>query len=136
MALRITQSCCHNQIDHAANVAWSFLSRGIDVSHPYGRLVGYSMSPQVLRKKDFDKKVVDLYSAMFSAHISASRDSVLEEHRKPRPFYEALFKQTIECSLFIEGYAKNSPEGTYTQLRSGHLIECSFRTSLELSPYG
>ncbi|SJL11654.1 uncharacterized protein ARMOST_15060 [Armillaria ostoyae] len=84
------------EVDPAADVAWSFLSKGIGV----------------LRKKQIsDKSIVGLYSAMFSAHISASHEEVLKNREHLRPFYESLFRQTNECAMFLEGYiAKNVAE--------------------------
>ncbi|KAK0493882.1 hypothetical protein EDD18DRAFT_395875 [Armillaria luteobubalina] len=81
------------EVDRVADVAWSFLSKGIEV----------------LRKRaDADRFTVDLYNVMFSAHVTACRSEV---RKRPRPFFESLLKQTIECSLFIEGYVRKSGEG-------------------------
>ncbi|SJL11658.1 uncharacterized protein ARMOST_15064 [Armillaria ostoyae] len=81
------------EVDHVADVAWSFLSKGIDV----------------LRKRaDADRFIVDLYNVMFSAYVTASHEEV---RKQPRSFFESLLKQMIECSLFIERYVRKNGEG-------------------------
>lgn len=81
------------EVDRVADVAWRCLSKGIDV----------------LRKRaDTDRLIVDLYNNMFSAYVTASHEEV---HKRPRSFFETLLKQTIECSLFIEGYVRKNGEG-------------------------
>lgn len=58
-----------------------------------------------------DKTVVGFYSAMFSAHTSASHEEVIKSREHLRPFYESLFRQTMECTIFLEGYITKNVAG-------------------------
>ncbi|PBK82580.1 hypothetical protein ARMGADRAFT_730706 [Armillaria gallica] len=49
---------------------------------------------------------------MLSAYRDASEDEILRKRDRLYPVYSCLFEQTIECSYFIEGYAKKSIMGT------------------------
>ncbi len=60
-----------------------------------------------------DKTVVGFYSVMFLAHTSASREEVIKNLEHLRPFYESLFKQTMECAIFLEGYITKNAAGWY-----------------------
>ncbi|KAK0464172.1 hypothetical protein IW261DRAFT_1524319 [Armillaria novae-zelandiae] len=106
------------EVDPAADVAWSFLSKGLGV----------------LRKKQTsDETIIGLYRAMFSAHISASREEVLKNRERLRRFYKTLFRQTIECAVFLEGYiAKNVGERPLSARQLDKLAEFqhAFRSML------
>ncbi|KAK0211849.1 hypothetical protein IW262DRAFT_337373 [Armillaria fumosa] len=43
--------------------------------------------------------------------FSKGKDDILKEHDRFRGIYGCLFKQTIECTIFIEGYANKSEIG-------------------------
>ncbi|KAK0439728.1 uncharacterized protein EV420DRAFT_1169158 [Desarmillaria tabescens] len=45
---------------------------------------------------------------MISAYEVFSKDDILEQRDRLRGTYSSLFKQTIECAIFIEGYTKES----------------------------
>ncbi|KAK0439451.1 uncharacterized protein EV420DRAFT_1584109 [Desarmillaria tabescens] len=55
--------------------------------------------------------VVDVYDAMLLTYEEAIREEVLKKRDKLHCVYDTLFKQTIECSYFIKGYANKSVTG-------------------------
>ncbi|PBK68558.1 hypothetical protein ARMSODRAFT_975952 [Armillaria solidipes] len=55
--------------------------------------------------------VVDIYDAVLSDYVQASREDVLQKQDKLRHLYDALFEQTIECSYLIRGYANKPVDG-------------------------
>ncbi len=80
----------------------------------HGLLLKFLRFSQVLKRKQIsDKTTVGLYSAMSSAHTSASREEVIKNREHLRPFYESLFKQTMECAIFLEGYITKNTAGWY-----------------------
>ncbi len=69
---------------------------------------------QVLQNQhDAEQTVLDLYADMISVYEEASKDHILQQRDDLRGTYSSLFKQTIECAIFIEGYAKKSGIGRY-----------------------
>ncbi len=56
--------------------------------------------------------VVDIYDAILSDYVQASREEVLQKQDKLHHLYDALFEQTIECSYLIKGYANKTVDGT------------------------
>ncbi len=48
---------------------------------------------------------------MISVYEEASKKDILQQHDGLHGTYSSLFKQTIECAMFIEGYAKKSGIG-------------------------
>ncbi|KAK0421599.1 hypothetical protein EV421DRAFT_2068852, partial [Armillaria borealis] len=77
----------------AATVAWGFLSDGFKV---------------LKNQRDTNQAVLDLYAEMISVYEEFSKDDILEQRDRLHGIYDSLFKQTIECAIFIEGYAKKS----------------------------
>ncbi|KAK0439718.1 uncharacterized protein EV420DRAFT_1733535 [Desarmillaria tabescens] len=76
-------------------IAWGFLS------------IGFKM--KVLKKQhDTNQAIRDLYTDMISAYDAFSKDDILEQCVRLQGIYNSLFKQTIECAIFIEGYTKES----------------------------
>ncbi|PBK66608.1 hypothetical protein ARMSODRAFT_1006001 [Armillaria solidipes] len=80
----------------AATIAWGFLSIGFEV---------------LQNQHDVEQSVLDLYKVMISVYEEASKDYILQQRDGLRGTYSLLFKQTIECAIFIEGYAKKSRIG-------------------------
>ncbi|KAK0452864.1 uncharacterized protein EV420DRAFT_626870 [Desarmillaria tabescens] len=77
----------------AATIAWGFLSVGFEA---------------VKNQRDAKQAILNLYTEMISVYEEASKDSVLQQRDGLYGTYSSLFKQTIECAIFIEGYAKKS----------------------------
>ncbi|KAK0473095.1 hypothetical protein IW261DRAFT_718766, partial [Armillaria novae-zelandiae] len=77
----------------AATIAWGFLSIAFKVLE---------------QQHDTNQAIRDLYNVMISAYEEFGTDDILKEHGRLKGIYDSLFKQTIECALFIEGYAKKS----------------------------
>ncbi|KAK0234409.1 hypothetical protein EDD85DRAFT_955231 [Armillaria nabsnona] len=80
----------------AATVAWGFLSIGFKV---------------LKNQRDANQAVLDLYAEMISVYEEASKNDTLQQRDGLHGTYSSLFKQTIECAMFIEGYAKKSGIG-------------------------
>ncbi|KAK0458659.1 uncharacterized protein EV420DRAFT_369674 [Desarmillaria tabescens] len=80
----------------AANIAWNFLSVRINL---------------LRRERGADPLVIKLYETMLSTYEHASRYEVLQNHRNLQHVYEALFKQTNECTFFIMEYTKGHVGG-------------------------
>ncbi|PBK98181.1 hypothetical protein ARMGADRAFT_1075044 [Armillaria gallica] len=80
----------------AATVAWGFLSIGFKV---------------LKNQRDTNQAALDLYAEMISVYEEASKKDILQQRDGLHGTYSSLFKQTIECALFIEGYAKKSGIG-------------------------
>ncbi|KAK0438250.1 hypothetical protein EV421DRAFT_2037891 [Armillaria borealis] len=80
----------------AATIAWGFLSIGFEV---------------LQNRHDAEQAVLDLYKVMISVYEEASKDHILQQRDRLQGIYKSLFKQTIECAMFIEGYAKKSRIG-------------------------
>ncbi|KAK0438238.1 hypothetical protein EV421DRAFT_2021353 [Armillaria borealis] len=79
----------------AATIAWGFLS------------IVFEM--QVVKKQhDTKQEIFDLYADMISTYEDFSKDNILEQRVRLQGIYNSLFKQTIECAIFIECYAKKS----------------------------
>ncbi|KAK0234412.1 hypothetical protein EDD85DRAFT_792463 [Armillaria nabsnona] len=86
------------KVHPAATVAWGFMSIGFKV--------------QVLKnQRDTNQAVLDLYVEMISVYEEASKKDILQQRDGLHGTYSSLFKQTIECAMFIEGYAKKSGIG-------------------------
>ncbi|SJL14640.1 uncharacterized protein ARMOST_18105 [Armillaria ostoyae] len=77
----------------AATIAWGFLSIGFEV---------------LKNHRDTKQAVLDLYADMISAYDEFSKDDILKQRDRLQGTYNSLFKQTIECAIFIEAYAKKS----------------------------
>ncbi len=76
---------------------------------------------QVLKNhRETKRAVLDLYAHMISVYEAYSEDDILEQRVRLQGNYSSLFKQTIECALFIEGYMKKSKTGML--LSHSHLI--------------
>ncbi|KAK0439725.1 uncharacterized protein EV420DRAFT_1769383 [Desarmillaria tabescens] len=80
----------------AATIAWGFLSIGFEV---------------LKNQRDTKDAIWDLYKDMISVYEEFSKDDILEQRDRLQGIYSSLFKQTIECALFIEGYVKKSGIG-------------------------
>ncbi|KAK0481276.1 hypothetical protein IW261DRAFT_1562554 [Armillaria novae-zelandiae] len=80
----------------AATIAWGLLSVGFEV---------------LQNQHDTNQAVINLYAEMISVYEEASKDNILQHRDGLHGTYSSLFKQTIECALFIEGYAKKSGIG-------------------------
>ena len=65
----------------------------------------------VKNQRDTKQAIFDLYADMISAYEDFSKDDILEQRARLQGIYNSLFKQTIECAIFIEGYAKKSRIG-------------------------
>ncbi|SJL14650.1 uncharacterized protein ARMOST_18115 [Armillaria ostoyae] len=76
-----------------ATIAWGFLSVGFEV---------------LKNQRDTNQAVLDLYAEMISVYEEASKNDILQRRDGLHGTYSSLFKQTIECAMFIEGYAKKS----------------------------
>ncbi|KAK0438269.1 hypothetical protein EV421DRAFT_1972095 [Armillaria borealis] len=74
-------------------VAWGLLSIGFTI---------------LKNQHDTKQAVLDLYAEMISAYEAFSKDEILEQHVQLQGTYSSLFKQTIKCAMFIEGYAKKT----------------------------
>ncbi len=70
-------------------------------------------------QRDMNQAVLDLYAEMISVYEEASKNDVLQQRDGLQGTYSSLFKQTIECAIFIEGYAKMSGIGMH--LSRNHL---------------
>ncbi len=69
---------------------------------------------QVLKnQRDTNQTVLDLYAEMISVYEEFSKDDILQQRDRLQGIYSSLFKQTIECAMFIEGYAKKSGIGMH-----------------------
>ncbi|PBK98147.1 hypothetical protein ARMGADRAFT_569013 [Armillaria gallica] len=79
-----------------ATVAWGFLSIGFEV---------------LKDQRDTNQTVLDLYAEMILVYEEFSKDDILQQRDRLQGIYSSLFKQTIECAIFIEGYAKKSGIG-------------------------
>ncbi|KAG7445375.1 uncharacterized protein BT62DRAFT_192088 [Guyanagaster necrorhizus] len=77
----------------SAKLAWSFVSMGVDI---------------LKKQEDTNEQVAELYGIMISAYEAASESKALRAIKRLAFVYDALFKQTISCARFIEGYAKQS----------------------------
>ncbi len=76
---------------------------------------------QVLKnQRDTNQAVFDLYAEMISVYEEFSKDDILQRRDRLQGIYNSLFKQTIECAIFIEGYAKKSKISMYLSLN--HLM--------------
>ncbi|KAK0477903.1 hypothetical protein IW261DRAFT_255144 [Armillaria novae-zelandiae] len=79
------------EVHPAAKIAFNIVS------------IGY----KVLKKREEeDQLVLDLYVTMLDAYHDACENEILQKRDRLYSIYECLFQQTIECSYFIEGYAK------------------------------
>ncbi|PBK66630.1 hypothetical protein ARMSODRAFT_352149 [Armillaria solidipes] len=88
----------------AANVAWGFLSIGFKV---------------LQNQRDTKQAVLDLYVDMISVYEEASKKDILQQRDGLQGTYSSLFKQTIECAIFIEGYTKSGIGRVFTMDISG-----------------
>ncbi|KAK0474726.1 hypothetical protein EDD18DRAFT_1470562 [Armillaria luteobubalina] len=80
----------------AATIAWGFLSIGFKILE---------------NRCDLEDAICNLYKDMISAYEEFSEDDILKDRDRLQGIYDSLFKQTIECALFIEGYANKSMIG-------------------------
>ncbi|PBK98114.1 hypothetical protein ARMGADRAFT_568599 [Armillaria gallica] len=84
------------EVHPAATIAWGFLSIGFEV---------------VKKQRDTKDAICELYKVMISVYQEFSKDDILQQRDRLQGIYNSLFKQTIECAMFIEGYAKKSGIG-------------------------
>ena len=76
---------------------------------------------QVVKKQcDTKDAICELYKDMISVYQEFSKDDILQQRDRLQGIYNSLFKQTIECAMFIEGYAKKSGIGMHLSLN--HLM--------------
>ncbi len=76
---------------------------------------------QVVKKQHNTKDAIhELYKDMISVYKTFSKDDILQQCDWLQGIYNSLFKQTIECTMFIEGYAKKSGIGMHLSLN--HLM--------------
>ncbi len=69
---------------------------------------------QVVKKqRDTKDAICELYKVMISVYQEFSKDDILQQRDRLQGIYNSLFKQTIECAMFIEGYAKKSGIGMH-----------------------
>ncbi|KAK0475740.1 hypothetical protein IW261DRAFT_454887 [Armillaria novae-zelandiae] len=82
----------------AATVARGFLSIGFEV---------------LKNQRDMQDVMRNLYKDMISVYeeFGKVKDDILSERDGLQGIYDFLFKQTIECALFIEGYGNESVIG-------------------------
>ncbi len=86
---------------------------------------------QVVKNQcDMKQAIFDLYADMISAYEDFSKDNILEQHAQLQGIYNSLFKQTIECAIFIEGYAKKSGIGMFLSHNYLMIFDGTFRASL------
>ncbi len=72
---------------------------------------------QVVKKQRNTKDTIcELYKVMISVYQEFSKDDILQQCDRLQGIYNSLFKQTIECTMFIEGYAKKSGIGMHLSL--------------------
>ncbi len=86
---------------------------------------------QVVKKqRDTKDAICELYKDMISVYQEFSKDDILQQRDRLQGIYNSLFRQTIECAMFIEGYAKKS--GISMFLSYNRLIKSdgSFRACL------
>ncbi|SJL00968.1 uncharacterized protein ARMOST_04282 [Armillaria ostoyae] len=81
------------EVHPAATIAWGFLSIGFEV---------------VKKQRDTKDAIRELYKVMISVYEAFSKDDILEQRDRLKGIYSSLFKQTMECAMFIEGYAKKT----------------------------
>lgn len=55
-----------------------------------------------------DSAVLELYDAMTSTFRVASKEDVLLRHSEFKETFHSMLTQTVECSIFISGYAHQS----------------------------
>ncbi len=110
----------------AATIAWGFLSIGFEVgvnSVPRARNNRLTVYMQVVKnQRDTQQAILDLYTEMISAYEEASKDDILQQRDDLHGTYSSLFKQTIECAIFIEGYTKKSGISMHFESRSSYDI--------------
>ncbi|KAK0488060.1 hypothetical protein EDD18DRAFT_1360012 [Armillaria luteobubalina] len=105
----------------AATIAWGFLSIGFEMLKKY-----HDMKPAAL----------DLYTDMISTCEEFSKDDIVEQRVRLQNTYKSLFKQIIECAIFIEGYTKKSETEHFfamdvsTQARRFHLAFADLKNQL------
>ncbi len=84
---------------------------------------------QIVKKQcDTKQEMFDLYVHMISMYEDFSKDNILEQHVWLQGIYNSLFKQTIKCTVFIEGYAKKSGISMF-KLQSSHDILWYFQST-------
>ncbi|PBK88973.1 hypothetical protein ARMGADRAFT_347556 [Armillaria gallica] len=84
------------EVHPAADVAWSIVSVGINI-----------LDSQVKT----NEVVKDLYATMLSTYEQASKDELWKGRNRLGSVYDSLFKYTIECSIFINGYMQKGWAG-------------------------
>ncbi len=76
---------------------------------------------QVLRNLHKTKRaILHLYEDMIAAYEEFSKDDLLQRCNALHGIYSSLFRQIIECAIFIEGYTKEG--GISMFLSYNHLI--------------
>ncbi len=85
----------------------------------------------VKNQRDTKQAIFDLYADMISAYEDFSKNDILEQRARLQGIYNSLFKQTIECAIFIEGYAKKSGIGMFLSHNYFMIFDGTFRTSLQ-----
>ncbi|PBK98170.1 hypothetical protein ARMGADRAFT_1161666 [Armillaria gallica] len=81
------------EVHPAATIAWGILSIGFEV---------------VKKQCDMKDAIRELYKVMISVYEAFSKDDILGRRDRLKGIYSSLFKQTLECAMFIEGYAKKT----------------------------
>ncbi len=78
-----------------------------------------------------NQAICDLYKDMISVYEVFSKDDILAQRDRLQEIYSSLFKQTIECAMFIEGYANKSEIGMTLSHTRPMISNGSFRASLQ-----
>ncbi len=86
------------------------------------------------KQKDTNEQVAKLYETMISTYEMASENKALRDIKRLTSVYEALFKQTISCARFIEGYAKQGIVGEYELQRCLEMLIKQARTDDQRQP--
>ncbi|KAK0215452.1 hypothetical protein IW262DRAFT_218758 [Armillaria fumosa] len=93
------------EVHPAAKIAFNIVS------------IGYNV---LKKREEEDQLVLDLYVTMLDAYHDACENEILRRRDRLYGIYECLFQQTIECSYFIEGYAK---KGFIGQIFTPNLLD-------------
>ncbi|KAK0492541.1 hypothetical protein EDD18DRAFT_461604 [Armillaria luteobubalina] len=93
------------EVHPAAKIAFNIVS------------IGYNV---LKKREEEDQLVLDLYVTMLDSYHDACENEILRRRDQLYGIYQCLFQQTIECSYFIEGYAR---KGFIGQIFTPNLLD-------------
>ncbi|KAK0493869.1 hypothetical protein EDD18DRAFT_1107838 [Armillaria luteobubalina] len=93
------------EVHPAAKIAFNIVS------------IGYNV---LKKREEEDQLVLDLYVTMLDSYHDACENEILRRRDRLYGIYQCLFQQTIECSYFIEGYAR---KGFIGQIFTPNLLD-------------